>query len=118
MSILPHQLPALAGYDFGARIVPMSAVGGDFYDFIPLEGGRLGIIVGDVSGHGVPAALFMAMVVTMLRAEACRTCSPREVLHSRESPLAPHERRRHVCDGAVRRARRDGAPVYLCASRA
>jgi sigma-B regulation protein RsbU (phosphoserine phosphatase) len=82
MSILPHQLPHLAGYDFGARIVPMSAVGGDFYDFIPLEGGRLGIVVGDVSGHGVPAALFMAMVVTMLRAEACHTCSPREVLHS------------------------------------
>jgi phosphoserine phosphatase RsbU/P len=80
MSILPHKLPRLAGYDFGARIVPMSAVGGDFYDFIPLEGDRLGIVVGDVSGHGVPAALFMAMTVTMLRSEACHTCSPRDVL--------------------------------------
>jgi sigma-B regulation protein RsbU (phosphoserine phosphatase) len=80
MSILPHKLPELAGYDFGVRILPMSAVGGDFYDLIPLEGDRLGIVVGDVSGHGVPAALFMAMTVTLLRAEACHNCSPREVL--------------------------------------
>jgi sigma-B regulation protein RsbU (phosphoserine phosphatase) len=80
MSILPHALPRLPQYDFGARMIPMSAVGGDFYDFIPLGEGRLGVAVGDVSGHGVPAALFMAMAVTLLRAEACRTCSPQEVL--------------------------------------
>lgn len=82
MSILPRQLPKLAGYDFGARIVPMSAVGGDFYDFIPLGDDMLGIAVGDVSGHGVPAALFMALTVTLLRAEACHDCSPSEVLRN------------------------------------
>jgi sigma-B regulation protein RsbU (phosphoserine phosphatase) len=80
MSILPHKLPEMAGFDFGARIVPMSAVGGDFYDFIPLDSDMLGIAVGDVSGHGVPAALFMALTVTLLRAEACHDCSPQEVL--------------------------------------
>jgi sigma-B regulation protein RsbU (phosphoserine phosphatase) len=80
MSILPHKLPELAGFDFGARIVPMSAVGGDFYDFIPLDSDTLGIAVGDVSGHGVPAALFMALTVTLLRAEACHDCSPQQVL--------------------------------------
>jgi len=82
MSILPRRLPEVAGFDFGALIVPMTAVGGDFYDFIPLDDNMLGIAVGDVSGHGVPAALFMALTVTLLRAEACRGCSPREVLRA------------------------------------
>ena len=80
VSILPHKFPKLEGYDFGAMVVPMRAIGGDFYDFIPLSENRLGIAIGDVSGHGIPAALFMALTVTLLRAEACRTCSPAEVL--------------------------------------
>jgi len=80
MGLLPQGLPQLPGYDFGAQIIPMSSVGGDFYDFIPLDDNLLGIAVGDVSGHGVPAALFMALTVTLLRAEACHNCAPREVL--------------------------------------
>ncbi len=75
-SILPHNLPRRSGFNFGALMVPMSAVGGDFYDFIPLGRDRLGIAIGDVSDHGVPAALFMAMTVTLLRAEARRKASP------------------------------------------
>jgi sigma-B regulation protein RsbU (phosphoserine phosphatase) len=82
MGLLPRQLPELTGYDLGALIMPMRAIGGDFYDFIPLSDNRLGIAIGDVSGHGVPAALLMALTVTLLRAEACRDCSPREVLRS------------------------------------
>ena len=81
-SLLPRKLPELAGFDFGACIVPMTAIGGDFFDFIALDENRLGIAVGDVSGHGVPAALFMALTVTLLRAEACHDCSPGEVLRS------------------------------------
>ena len=80
MGLLPQGLPQLPGYDFGAQIIPMSSVGGDFYDFIPLDDNLLGIAVGDVSGHGVPAALLMALTVTLLRAEACHDCAPREVL--------------------------------------
>lgn len=82
MGLLPRRLPDLADFDFGALITPMRAVGGDFYDFIPLDDNRLAVAVGDVSGHGVPAALMMALTVTLLRAEACRDCSPREVLRS------------------------------------
>jgi phosphoserine phosphatase RsbU/P len=82
MGLLPRQFPELAGFDFGALIVPMRTIGGDFYDFIPLGGSRLGIAIGDVSGHGVPAALLMALTVTLLRAEACRDCTPREVLQN------------------------------------
>jgi serine phosphatase RsbU (regulator of sigma subunit) len=82
MSILPRVLPLRDNYDFGARIVPMTTVGGDFFDFIPLGDEKLGIAIGDVSDHGVPAALFMAMTVTLLRAEARRSLDPVEVLHN------------------------------------
>jgi serine phosphatase RsbU (regulator of sigma subunit) len=79
-SILPRVVPERTGYDFGALMVPMRAVGGDFYDFIALGEDRLGIAVGDVSDHGVPAALFMSLTVTLLRAEAKRNASPQVVL--------------------------------------
>ena len=79
-SLLPRSLPQLAGFDFGARMEPARAVGGDFFDFISLDEERLGVAVGDVSGKGVPAALFMAMTRTLMRAEARAANSPREVL--------------------------------------
>lgn len=79
-SLLPRTVPHHAGYDFAARMSPMSAVGGDFYDFIPVGDKALAIAVGDVSDHGVPAALLMATTVTLLRAEARRAASPSEAL--------------------------------------
>ena len=82
VGILPRSLPELPGLDFGARMVPTSAVGGDFYDVIQLGNGRIGLVVGDVTGHGVPAALLMALTVTLVRVEAPRASSPAEVLFS------------------------------------
>jgi serine phosphatase RsbU (regulator of sigma subunit) len=79
-SFLPRELPKIKGYDFGARILPARAVGGDLYDFIPLSKERLGILVGDVSDKGVPAALFMALTSSLLRVEAYRTSSPVKLL--------------------------------------
>ena len=79
-SLLPAGVPRVAGLDFGALMRPMSAVGGDFYDFMPLEGGRLGLAIGDVSDHGVPAALFMTMTLTLLRAAIRRGLPPPDVL--------------------------------------
>lgn len=79
-SLLPRALPQQPGFDFGARMMPMSEVGGDFYDVVPLSESRLGIAVGDVSDHGVPSALLMAQTVTLLRSEARRTDSPKEAL--------------------------------------
>ena len=58
-NILPREMPLLPGYDFAALMVPARAVGGDFFDFIPLHGGDLGIVVADVSDKGMPAAIFM-----------------------------------------------------------
>lgn len=80
--ILPRDRPRLEGFDFGMRIEPMTRVGGDFFDFIPLGDGQLGLAVGDVSGHGVPAAIFMALTFSLLRAEASRASSPREALEA------------------------------------
>lgn len=80
--ILPHDRPRLKDFDFGMRIEPMARVGGDFFDFISLGDGQLGLAVGDVSGHGVPAAIFMALTFSLLRAEASRGCSPREALEA------------------------------------
>jgi sigma-B regulation protein RsbU (phosphoserine phosphatase) len=79
-SILPRTLPGLAGFNFGAQMVPARAVGGDLFDFVPLDSGALGIVIGDVSDKGVPAAIFMALTHSLLRAEAHRAALPGEVL--------------------------------------
>lgn len=81
-SMLPRSIPRLAGYEFSATMLPAKSVGGDFFDFIPLGENMLGIAVGDVSDKGVPAALFMAMVRSLLRAEAHPGRSVKKVLRS------------------------------------
>ena len=79
-SMLPRSIPRFQGYEFCARMIPAKSVGGDFFDFIPMGSDSLGIAVGDVSDKGVAAALFMAMVRSLLRAEAHPGQSPTEVL--------------------------------------
>ena len=74
-TLLPKSLPELEGHQIAAYYQPAREVGGDFYDFLNLEDGRLGLIVGDVSGKGVPAAIVMAITRTMLQA-AYRLGSP------------------------------------------
>jgi sigma-B regulation protein RsbU (phosphoserine phosphatase) len=72
MSMLPASGPLCArfpGVDLHAEMVPAREVGGDFYDLFPVDGRRLCLAVGDVSGKGVPAALFMVRAMTQLRAE-------------------------------------------------
>jgi len=81
-SFLPRTAPRLPGYDLGMMIEPVSSVGGDLCDFIPLKGDRLGIAIGDVSGHGVGAALFMALTFSLLRGEASRGAPPARVLRN------------------------------------
>ncbi len=81
-SMLPHVLPECPGFDFGARIAPAYSVGGDCFDFITLPGDGIGMVVGDVAGKGVPAALFMALTRSLLRAEGSRAGSPREALQN------------------------------------
>lgn len=66
--LLPTEQPAIAGFEIGARCLPASAVGGDFYDWQPLADGRISITVGDVMGKGMSAALLMATVRAVIRA--------------------------------------------------
>jgi sigma-B regulation protein RsbU (phosphoserine phosphatase) len=80
VSMLPTLLPTLAGFDIAARMIPARMVGGDFYDVIRLSRDSLGIVIGDVAGKGVPAALFMALTRSLLRAEAKLGISPENVL--------------------------------------
>lgn len=70
------------GVEIFASAQPARAVGGDFYDIIPLMDGRIGIVMGDVSGKGVPAALFMSVVKTMIRDRLLSGISPEEVLNT------------------------------------
>jgi len=79
-SFLPRKLPKLSGFTFCARYEPAYEVGGDFYDFVRLDENRLGIVVGDVSGKGVGAALYMARLTRDLRYFALAESEPRRVL--------------------------------------
>ncbi len=86
-SFLPNQLPQLNGWQVATYWSPMHEVAGDFYDFIRTPDGRLAIVVADVSGKGVPAALFMALSVTVLRFALELNLSPRELLHRANSTM-------------------------------
>jgi serine phosphatase RsbU (regulator of sigma subunit)/anti-sigma regulatory factor (Ser/Thr protein kinase) len=77
---LPNTLPDLPGWHVAAHYQPAREVGGDFYDFLDLPGGQLGVVIGDVTDKGVPAALVMATTHSILRAEAARLVAPGEVL--------------------------------------
>jgi sigma-B regulation protein RsbU (phosphoserine phosphatase) len=80
LSIIPHEIPAFTGLDMAARYIPMSSVAGDFYDFIRVDETRLGVLVADVSGHGMPAALIASMLKVALAAQSDRACDPAAVL--------------------------------------
>jgi serine phosphatase RsbU (regulator of sigma subunit) len=85
---LPKEVPTLEGWQISPLYQPAREVGGDFYDFFELPDGRLGIVVGDATGKGVPAALVMASTRSMLRAVAqASNYSPGEVLRRVNDPL-------------------------------
>ena len=77
---LPRELPELSGWDVATYYQPAKAVGGDFYDFIELPDGLVGLVCGDVTGKGVPAALVMATTHSILRGDAPQYVSPGKVL--------------------------------------
>jgi len=88
-TLLPKELPSINGWNVDAFYRPARAVGGDFYDFIELDDHRLGVVIGDVTDKGVPAALVMATSRSMLRAAALQYSSPSEVLASVNENLVP-----------------------------
>jgi len=75
-SFLPDAAPRIPGMDLEGANLPAAEVGGDFYDFIPVGEASWGLVIADVSGKGVPAALFMALSRTLIRASATRNPDP------------------------------------------
>ena len=88
-SLLPRTIPEFSGWKALARWQPAKAVGGDFYDFIHLKDGRLGLIIGDVTDHGVPTSLVMAITKNIIHAMVRSYPSPGEVLSRINNLLYP-----------------------------
>jgi serine phosphatase RsbU (regulator of sigma subunit) len=88
-TFLPQHLPDLPFWDIKVRWRPAREVGGDFYDFFNLPDGRLGMVIADVADKGMPAALFMTLVRTLVRATVQETASPTEVLARVNDVLVP-----------------------------
>ncbi|HTB92283.1 MAG TPA: SpoIIE family protein phosphatase [Candidatus Sulfotelmatobacter sp.] len=80
LSILPHSIPKLAGLDIAAHYLPMTSVAGDFYDFIQIDDKHIGILIADVSGHGLPSALIASMLQVALSGQAGHATEPAKVL--------------------------------------
>jgi len=75
-SLLPSKTPQISNWEFAAYWKPAREVAGDYYDFVPLDDGRLGLVIADVSDKGMSAALFMALTRSVLRASVAGTKSP------------------------------------------
>jgi serine phosphatase RsbU (regulator of sigma subunit) len=88
-TFLPHELPSLPGWELDVRWRTAREVGGDFYDVFELPGGRLGLVISDVADKGMPAALFMTLVRTLVRATVQEVESPSEVLARVNDVLVP-----------------------------
>ena len=88
-TFIPETLPVRSGWDLAARWLTARQVGGDFYDVMELPGGRIGLFIADVADKGMPAALFMALTRTLVRAAVIETESPAEALYRVNNLLIP-----------------------------
>lgn len=79
-TFLPESAPVIEGFDLAGLNTPALEVGGDFYDFIPVDLNKWGLVIADVSGKGVPAALFMALSRTLIRSNTTGTLTPLETI--------------------------------------
>ncbi|MBI2191104.1 MAG: SpoIIE family protein phosphatase [Planctomycetes bacterium] len=87
LSLLPRRSPDVKYFDLAAWSIPCDETGGDYYDYIEMPDGRLGIVIGDVSGHGLGAAMFMATARASLRSILMNLTEPAKVLHQLNNRL-------------------------------
>jgi phosphoserine phosphatase RsbU/P len=80
LSILPHSIPQPPGLEIAARFFPMTSLAGDFYDFLQIDDKHIGILIADVSGHGLPSALIASMIQVALTGQAGHASEPAKVL--------------------------------------
>jgi len=107
LSILPQEFPALEPFAVTARHVPMTSVAGDFYDFINTDNGGLGLLIADVSGHGVPAALIASMIKVTIQSQR----------HCAEEPECLLAGVNEVLCGNTQSQFVTAAYIYLCLDR-
>jgi len=88
-SLLPKEIPKLAGFHCAADMIPAQEVGGDYYDVIQLGENRMGLVIGDVAGKGVPAGMVMLMVRTIIHAIITDLASPLEVISMLSKRIYP-----------------------------
>src|SRR5260370_23974341 len=122
-AILPRRVPQVDGLDIAVSYLPMTSVAGDFYDFLIVDEHRLGILVADVAGHGVPAALIASMVKVAITAQAAHAHDPGLVLSGLNQVLCSQMSGQFVTaayvfvDSSARVARYAAAghpPLLLC----
>ena len=95
-SILPTTIPEIQNVRLAVSYRPMTAVAGDFYEFVPVDGKRIGFLVADVTGHGVPAALIASMIKVATQSVVPCAHDPREVLRGLNGILFPQIREQFV----------------------
>lgn len=86
-SLLPTDLPRVGGFSISVASIPASEVGGDFYDFVRVDDRNLTVVMGDVAGKGIPAAMLTSVTRTMLRVEAMRGESPQAIIQQANNVL-------------------------------
>ncbi len=91
-SFLPEYPPEVKGVELAALNLPAKEVGGDFYDFIPIGPDKWGLVIADVSGKGIPAALFMALSTTLVRASATGGIAPAKAIQRANDLIAEHDK--------------------------
>ncbi len=101
ISLLPHDPPKIPGLSIAARNVSARLVGGDFYRYLSLPDGQFGIAIGDVSGKGVPSALFMAVAITAIDAKIRQFASPGDMLSQLNRDLHPRMRSNRMNTGLL-----------------
>jgi serine phosphatase RsbU (regulator of sigma subunit) len=87
LSILPASFPDSTSFRIAARYLPMTSVAGDFYDFLMADAQQVGILVADVAGHGVPAALIASMVKVAASGQSSHVARPSELLSGMNDSL-------------------------------
>ena len=117
-NFLPRVLPDLPGWHLDAYYKPAREVGGDFYDFFDLPDGQVGVVVGDVTDKGVPAAMVMAAARSVLRATAAQVVAPGETLRARQRAALPRHPGQDVRHLPLRRDRPRVGPLPLRERRA
>jgi phosphoserine phosphatase RsbU/P len=115
LSILPAEFPTSANFQVAARYAPMTSVAGDFYDFLLGDDRQAGLLIADVSGHGVPAALIASMVKLAATSQRANACNPAELLAGMNAALIGNTQQQFVTAAYVHLDSQTGELRYSAA---